>query len=156
MVEKRSFRSDTRGLTPVVGKSLAVGLTLLYVTGMVGVLLGGVVPAYEKTAGAKIGDRVLSTAAGEIEQTASQSEGDLVVRASVELPPTINSAGYRLVLSGRTLRLDHPDEEIGGRVRLSLQPGLTVRSGAWDGGEELLIEMSGSADSRVLTIGETA
>jgi hypothetical protein len=149
-----SLRRDERGVSPVVGKTLAAGLTLLYVASMTGLLLSGVVPEYETATGDEVADRVLSTAAGEIERTAAQPAGDVTVRRTVDLPPTIKDAGYRLVLSGETLVLDHPDDQIGGDVELSLPPEVAVESGAWESDGQLLLRVSGPEKSRRLAMGE--
>lgn len=150
-----SLRGDERGVSPAVGKSLAAGLTLLYVAGMTGLLLSGVVPEYETAAGDEVGERVLSTAAGEIERTATQpATGEVTVRRTVDLPPTLDDTGYRLVLSGETLELDHPDDRIGGQVRLSLPADLTVEPGTWESDGQLVVRVSGPSDSRTLRMGE--
>ena len=150
------FRRDDRGMTPVVEKSLAAGIALLYVAGMLGLVLGSVVPAYEETAGEELADRVLATAAGGIEETPSTVQGDATTRQSIDLPASIANANYRLVLSGRTLELDHPTDGIGGRTRLSLPPDVTVEDGTWDGGGPLVVTVSGSAGDRTLAIREGA
>lgn len=149
-----SFGRDDRGVTPVVEKSLAAGIALLYVAGMTGLLLGGVVPAYEKQAGDELADRVLATAAGGIEGTPPAVRGDATVRRELELPATVEGSGYRLVLSGRTLVLDHPADGIGGETRLSLPAGATVEDGAWEGGGPLVVTVTGPVDDRTLAIGE--
>jgi hypothetical protein len=149
-----SLRGDERGVSPVVGKSLAAGLTLLYVASMTGLLLSGIVPEYETATGDEVGDRVLATAAGEIERTAAQPSGDVTVRRTVDLPPTIKDAGYRLVLSGETLTLDHPDDQIGGDVWLSLPSEVAVEPEAWESDGQVTLRVSGPAESRTLTVGE--
>lgn len=148
------LRRDDRAVTPVVGKSLAAGIALLYVAGMTGLLLGSVVPEYEETAGAELADRTLAAAAGDIEDAPPDVGGTATTRLQVELPATIEDASYRLVLSGRTLTLAHPDEGIGGQTRLSLPEDLTVRDGTWHSGGRLVVQVSGPPDGRTLTIGE--
>lgn len=150
-----SFGRDDRAVAPVVEKSLAAGIALLYVAGMTGLLLGSVVPAYEEQAGEELADRVLATAAGEVEGTPPAVRGDATVRREVDLPATVADSGYRLVLSGRTLALEHPADGIGGETRLSLPAGVTVEGGTWDGGGALVVTVSGPADDRTLAIGES-
>ena len=141
-------------MSPVVGKSLAVTLTLLYVTSMLGLLLGTTVPAYEARAGDELGDRVLSTAASEVERAMRVTDSDLVVRSTVDLPPTIQHSQYRLVLSGNTLTLEHPDEQVGGEIRLSLPSGVTVADGVWESRDTLVLRVTGPVDDRVITVGD--
>lgn len=145
----------TRGLTPVVTKTLAIGIAVLYVAGMTTVLLGGVVPAYETRAGAELGERVLATAAGEIEQAPPAVEGDVETRSTVVLPETIADSGYRLVVSNDTDRLvlDHPDAAVETETRLSLPPGVTLQNGTVSGGR-VVVTVSGPADDRTLTVEE--
>lgn len=150
-----SVGRDDRAVTPVVGKSLAAGIALLYVASMTGLLLGGVVPAYETQAGDELADRVLATAAGDIEATPPDVQGEATVRREVELPATVEGASYRLVLSGRTLALDHPTDGIGGETRLSLPASLTVEEGTWESGGTVVVTVSGPADDRTLAIGES-
>lgn len=148
------LRQDSRAVSPVVGKSLVVALTLLYVTGTTGLLLGTTVPAYEATAGDELGDRVLSTAASEIERAVRVTDGDLVARSTVDLPPTIQNSQYRLVVSGETLRLEHPDDQVGDEIRLALPPGVTVADGVWESRETLVLRVRGPAEDRVLAVGD--
>jgi len=148
------LRRDTRGVSPVVGKALAAGITLLYVAGLTGLLLGGVVPEYETTAGDELADRVLATAAGDIEAAAPRTDGQAVARTEIDLPSTIRDASYRLVLRGQTLALDHPDGGIGGQLRLSLPNDVTVEGGTWHSGGPLVVRVSGPAGDRQLRIGE--
>jgi hypothetical protein len=149
-----SFGRDDRGVTPVVEKSLAAGIALLYVAGMTGLLLGGVVPAYEGEAGDELADRVLATAASGIEGTPPTVQGDASVRREIELPTTVEGSGYRLVLSGRTLVLDHPADGIGGETRLSLPAAVTAEEGVWAGGGPLVVTVTGPVEDRTLAIGE--
>ena len=148
------LRRDDRAVTPVVAKSLAAGITLLYVAGMTGLLLGSVVPTYEETAGEELGDRVLATAAGGIEGTPPAVAGDATARRAIEVPSTIDGASYRLVLSGRTLALEHPADGIGGETQLSLPASVTAEESTWHGGGSLVVTVSGPADDRRLSIGD--
>lgn len=145
---------DRRGVSPAVAKSLAAGIALLYVAGMTGLLLGTVVPGYETAAGDELADRTLATAAGEIEGAAPGVEGNVTTRATTDLPATIRNTGYRLVLSGRSLRLAHPADGIGATTRLSLPHNLTVRNSTIDSGAGLAVRVSGPVGNRTLTAEE--
>ncbi|PSP25141.1 hypothetical protein BRC61_00530, partial [Halobacteriales archaeon QH_10_65_19] len=59
-----------------------------------------------------------------------------------------------LVLSGRTLVLDHPADGIGGETRLSLPGAVTAEEGVWAGGGPLVVTVTGPAEDRTLAIGE--
>ena len=144
-----------RGMTPVVSETLAIGLAVLYIGGMTTMLLGGVVPAYETRAGAEVAERVLSTAAGEIERAPPVIDGRVETQTSVTLPSTIADSSYSLVLSNGSdrLRLDHPDPEIAQETRLSLPANVSVQNGTVSG-ESLVITVSGPPADRTLTIAE--
>lgn len=148
------FRRDDRAVSAVVGKTLAIGLALLYVAGMTSVLYGGVVPEYRTQTGAEIGDRVLATAAGNLEQAPPVVDGTVDTRSVVELPATIQQRSYTLVVSNRTLTLDHPEQGIGDEIRLGLPENVTVEDGAWHSGSDLVIRVRGPTDDRRLTIGD--
>jgi len=150
------FRNGERGVTPVVSKTLAIGLTVLYVAGMTTVLLGGVVPDYESRAGEELGERVLATVAGEIEQTPPVVDGRIDTTTSVEIPATIANSGYTLMLSNRTDRLvlEHPDPTITASTRLSLPPNVTAENATIGSGSPLQVSVRGSTDDRTLTIEE--
>lgn len=73
-----------RGLTPVVSKTLAIGIVLLYVALVSTTLYGGVVPATEADAASTLGDRVLATGAIALEDAVPSTPADSVrVRACV-------------------------------------------------------------------------
>lgn len=144
--------TDERAMTPVVGKTLAIGIVLLYITGMTTILLGGTVPEYRTNAGSELGDRVLATAGGSIEQSVSEANGTVEANHTVDLPPSVRQHSYELKLADDRLRLRHPNPEIGGEIRLSLPPTLTVENGTWRSGTDLQIRVSGPTGNRTLTI----
>jgi hypothetical protein len=139
-------------MTPVVGKTLAIGIVILYIGGMTTILLGGTVPEYRDNAGSELGDRVLATAGGAIEQSAPAGNGTVKSNRTVDLPPTIREQSYELELAGRQLRLAHPNPAIGGVFSLSLPPTISVENSTWRSGSELEIRVSGPRESRTLTI----
>lgn len=147
------FRCDDRAVSAVVGKTLAIGLALLYVAGMTSVLYGGVVPEYRTQTGAEIADRVLATAASNLEQAPPAVEGTVETRSIVELPATIQQSSYTLVASNRTLTLDHPKRGIGAETRLGLPENVTVEDGTWHSGSDLVIHVRGPTEDRRLTVG---
>lgn len=151
MPEQRLW-ADERAMTSVVGKSLAIGIVLLYLGGMTTVLLGGAVPEYRTHAGSELSDRVLATAGGSIEQSVPAANGTVEANTAVELPPTIRERSYELELAGSSLRLHHPNSEITGEIQLSLPPTVTVENGTWRSGTVLRIRVSGPSENRTLTI----
>jgi len=153
MGRQHSLRSDDRGVSSVVGKVLAIGISLLYIGAMTTLVFGSVVPEYRTATGQEMGDRVLATAAGSIEQAPPAVGGTVEAATAVELPATIRDSGYRLTVSGRTLELDHPDG-ISAETRLSLPDDMTVQDGSWNSGGELLVAVSGPAGDRTLSIEE--
>lgn len=149
-----SLRRDDRGVTPVVSKTLAIGLALLYVAGMTTVLFGGVVSDYQTQAGAEMGERVLATVAGQIESAPPTVDGTVETETTISLPPTIRNSGYTLVVSNRTLELEHPDEAIHAKTTLSLPTNVAVENSTFHSGSELVITVEGTADDRTVTIGD--
>lgn len=143
---------DTRALSPVIEKSFVAGIALLYVGGMMGLLLGGVIPGYQATAGEELGERTLATAATHIEQTPPQTHGVAETTTTVDLPGTIQDSTYELRLSNETLTLDHSDETFEREIRLALPENVTTAESTWNSGGDLLIRVDGPADNRTLSI----
>lgn len=137
------LRDDDRGVSAVVGKTLAIGLALLYIAGMTTVLFGGVVPDYREQTGAELGDRVLATAAGNVEETVPAVDGSVDTRREVTLPETIERRSYTLTVTNHTLTLEHPQEEIGGETRLALPDHVTVENGTYHSHGTLVIRVTG-------------
>jgi len=150
---RRGFAGDERGISPVIEKLVTAGLVVLYIGGMTTVLFGGVVPAYETAAGEEVAERTLATAAGEIEAAAPRPGSETAVRATVDLPPTIDDTAYRIVLADRQLRLEHPDPEIGATTRLAVPDGVGLEPGQWESGSTLVIETETDGGRQSLTIG---
>jgi hypothetical protein len=140
-------------MTPVVSKTLAIGLATLYIAGMTTALLGGVVPAYETRAGGELSERVLATAAGEIERAPPAVAGSVERQTTLTLPETIANDEYRLKLSNSTLALVHPDGAIERETHLSLPPAVTPQNSTVSGGR-VVIEVSGSLANRTLGLGD--
>lgn len=143
---------DQRAMTPVVSKTLAIGIALLYVGTMTTLLFGSVVPGYQTATGEELADRTLAAATGEIEQSVTAADGRVDRTTTVDLPERIDESQYSLELTDDRLTLDHPDQHIGGETRLSLPPNLAIENGTWQSGNELRIRIIGSPDNRTLTI----
>lgn len=147
-------RPCQRGVTPAVGKSLEVGLVVLFVALLTTVLLGGVVPDYRRGADARLGDRVLAAAGGEVESAVPSTvrTGSVETRHSVDLPARIGGHNYELRVAGRDLVLDHPDPGVGGRLRLVLPDRVDRLTGRWQSGTETVVVVRGDSDGLVVTL----
>lgn len=145
---------DNRAVSPVVGKLLAAGLTVLYIAGVSGLLLNGVLPEYRTAAGAELGERVLANAAGELERVVAAPNSTRTTRTTLDPPATLRGSSYRLHLRNGTLRLDHPDDRLDASAPLSLPPNTTVGNATWNSGGQLRIRASGSASNRTVRLEE--
>ncbi|MFB6092397.1 MAG: hypothetical protein ABEK02_05240 [Haloquadratum sp.] len=126
-----------RALSPVVGKTLELGVGVLFVALLTATLFGGVAPAYHAAVGAELGDRTLAAAATRIDAALPPTGGrDLRLEreVAVRLPPEIRGEPYRIVATqsdaGATLALRHPNGAVDGRIRLALPDGASIR-GSW-------------------------
>lgn len=145
---------DNRGVSPVVGKLLAAGLAVLYVSTVAGLFVGGLVPEYRAATGDELGERVLATAAGTVETAQPSVDHAVDTRTRTDLPTTIRGERYRLVVRNGTLVLDHPDDRLDARTRLALPPTVTVRDGVWHSGDEFVVRLTGPPGNRTLALGE--
>ena len=129
-----SPRPDDRGLSPVVGKTLELGLGVLLVALLTATFFGSVAPDYRAAVGAEVGDRTLAAAADRIEAAVPGSDVVRVDRrVTVRLPDTIHGSPYRIAADGASpasVRLAHPKEAVGGRIRLAV-PGSAAVRGSW-------------------------
>jgi hypothetical protein len=141
-------------VSPVVGKMLAAGLAVLYIASATGFLLGGVVPDYRTATGSELGERVLATAATELDQSIPATESRVDVRTRLELPRTIRGETYSIRVRERTLHLSHPDDRVSARARLSVPSHVTVGDPVWRSGDPLLIRVSGPRSNRTLGLEE--
>jgi hypothetical protein len=141
---------DNRGLSPVVGKTLAASLAVLYVAGMTALLLNGPVPAGRTAAGGELGERVLATAAGNVEAALPDGDRRVDTRTEVPMPATVRNAGYALELRGGRLVFDHPVDALDRETRLSLPANVTVADGDWQSTDRLVVRVTGPPDNRTL------
>jgi hypothetical protein len=139
---------DNRGLSPVVGKTLAASLAVLYVAGMTALLLNGPVPAGRTAAGGELGERVLATAAGNVESSLPDGDRRVDTRTEVPMPATVRNAGYALELRGGRLVFDHPVDALDRETRLSLPANVTVADGDWQSTDRLVVRVTGPPDNR--------
>lgn len=142
---------DDRAMTPVIEKSLAIGIALAYIVGTTGLVYGGLVPGYERATADELGERVLATAAGAIEGAPPAVDGRIDRRQSVDLPRTIDGERYEIVVVGDRLELDQPDDQLEAETTLSLPSGVTA-TGAYESAGPLVITITGPPNNRTLTI----
>lgn len=143
---------DSRAISPVVEKVIAIGLVAIFVSGFVGALLGGVVPDYRAAAGEEIAERTLAEAAKTVERAVPAAAGTRNGRATTDLPATIADRAYRVELDGRDLRLVHPNPAIGPSTRVAVPASVTVRNSTWLGGD-FVVRARGPAGNRSLEVG---
>jgi len=125
--------TDDRGLSPVVGKTLELGVGVLFVALLTATFFGAVAPDYRAAVGTELGDRTLAAAADRIEVAVPANDYLSVDRrVTVQLPETIRGDPYRIVAADDppSVRLVHPDRSVGGRLRLDLPKSVTIR-GSW-------------------------
>jgi len=123
-----------RGLSPVVGKTLELGVGVLLVALLTATFFGSVAPDYRSAVGTEVGDRTIAAAADRIETAVPTSDVVRVDRrVTVRLPDTIRGSPYRIVADGASpasVRLVHADDAVGGRIRLAV-PGSAEIRGSW-------------------------
>jgi hypothetical protein len=124
--------ADRRGVAPVVGKALEVGLVALFVGAVSLSLFGGAVPGYQATAGDRVADRTLAGAAQRVQQAVPPGSAHVSATASVDLPAIIAGDRYDVVVEGRTLVLEHPNPAVDAQARLALPSAVSDVDGAWD------------------------
>lgn len=122
---------DGRAVTPVVGKTLELGLAALLIAGLVTTLYGGVVPDYRTVAGSETAERTLAGAAERVERAVPPVARAVVVDRRIPTPRTIRGRSYRIVADGERLRLVHPHPAVGAESRLLLPDRVASVRGAW-------------------------
>lgn len=145
---------DNRGLSTVVEKLLSLSIVMLYITLLTTVLYGGSVPAYRGAVGAELGERALAEATAEIERAIPPRGRDVAATRRVDIPATIDGAGYRIRANGTHLSLDHPDDGVGGTARPVLPDRVGNVTGTWESGAETVVTVTGSRGNLTVTLEE--
>ena len=140
------FRFDTRAVSPVVGKAMEASIVVLYVGVLTATLYGGVVPEYRTAAGAEVGERVLAQSAERVQQAVPTEARAVRVRLEVSLPQTIRGEAYSVQVKNRKLVLDHPDERVGGAVRLALPETVESVEGEWSSRDRAVVTVGNGED----------
>ncbi|MEZ3116166.1 hypothetical protein RYH80_09590 [Halobaculum sp. MBLA0147] len=130
---RRSFErsTDTRGVTPTVGKTLEIGVALLVVSGLVVTLHGSVVPEYRSRVGDAVAERTLVGAAHHVRDAVPHSAHRSRVVRRVPLPATIRGTTYEVVVEDRRLRLVHPNPGVEAVWTPVLPPSVDSFEGSW-------------------------
>lgn len=101
---------DARAVLPIAAKAVEAGLVVLFIGVLTTGLYAGAVPEYRSATATDIGDRTVVAAGNEIERAVPPDAAHVRVEANVELPATIRSEPYRLVVvespSGVERRVD--------------------------------------------------
>jgi len=90
---RRDMNSDDRGISPVAGKTLELGIGVILIALITTSLLGGVTPGYQSAVGIEIADRVVINVADRIESTADGTADTLTAdrRIRVTVPQKYSS-----------------------------------------------------------------
>lgn len=140
-----------RATSAVVGKTLEAGIVVLYVSMLVAVLYGGVVPEYQDAAGEELGERVLAEAAVAIGTAVPEDPGaEATVRHRV--PETISRTTYRIVAANGSLALVHDDDAVGGAVPLALPEDVVRVEGEWSSAEQPIVRVDRAPAGRVVRL----
>lgn len=140
-----------RAVSAVVGKTLEAGIVVLYVSMLVAVLYGGVVPGYEAAASEELGERVLAEAALEV-RTAVPADAGSEATVRHRLPETIGGTTYRVVAGNGSLALVHPDRGVGGEVPLVLPDDVARVEGEWSSADRAVVRVERTPDGRVVRL----
>lgn len=127
--------ADQRGVAPVVGKVLEVGLVVLFVGAVTAALYGGVVPDYRTAAGDEVADRVVASGSQQVQAAVPPNRSNVRSVTEVDVPETVRGRAYEVVVRNRTLVLDHPDPDVSARARLALPDSVVQVSGSWSSHE---------------------
>ncbi|MFB6311439.1 MAG: hypothetical protein ABEH64_09710 [Salinirussus sp.] len=142
---------DSRALTPVLEKMVAIGLVVLFVSGFAGALLGGAVPSYRSSVASEVADRALAAAADGIETAVPATNATTTIHVRLMLPETLADTTYRIVLQNRTVRLQHPNRKVSTTTRLSVPDRVTISNASVPAGE-VVVSVRGDAENRTLTL----
>lgn len=145
---------DSRGLSTVVEKLLALGVVLLYIGLLTTTLYGGTVPAYRSAVGAELGERTLAEATARIEQSVPPTGRSASATYRVDLPATIDDSAYVIRADGDRLVLDHPDSDVGGTTQPVLPDRVDTMTGTWQSGAETVVTVSGERGNLTVRLEE--
>lgn len=137
----RAGDGTDRAVTPVVSKTLELGLVLLFVGLTTTALYGSAVPGYRTAAGDEMADRTVAAAAERVEAAVPPAARRVGVEHRVPLPATLRGSAYRVVTVDETLVVDHPNPGIEARARLALPSRVASVAGTWESGADTLVRV---------------
>lgn len=132
---------DSRAVTPVVEKTITMGIVVLFIGGMTATLYGTAVPTYRDAVGTETGERVLAMASEQVERAVPVNATAVESTRAVDLPATIRGSGYTVRVDGRSLVLDHPDLSTVGRSRIAVPDSVVRVSGSWESGANTVVSV---------------
>lgn len=144
---------DSRAVSAVIEKIVAVGLVALFVSGFGAALFGGVVPDYRASAADELAERSLAAVADGVEAAVPTSRATADVTRTVAVPATIAGSTYRFELAGRRLRVSHPQPALDATTTLAIPPGVDVANGSVPGGA-VRVRVTGAGGNRTLALAE--
>jgi hypothetical protein len=124
-----------RGLSPVVGKTLELGLLVLFVAALAGTFYGGTVPEYRAESASAVGERTLAAASLEIGAAVPPNGTDGTVRRRVALPATLAGDPYTVTARNGSLHVANASVAVE-PVPLALPDRVRRVEGAWHSREE--------------------
>jgi hypothetical protein len=142
---------DSRAVSAVIEKVVAIGLVVLFVSGFGTALFGGVVPDYRASAADELAERSLASIADSVEAAVPASRSTANVTRTVTVPSTIAGSTYRFELVGRRLHLRHPEPAIGATTRLAIPAGVDVGNTTVSAGA-LRVRVRGDERTRTLDL----
>lgn len=146
-----NVRDRDRALSAVVGKSLEAGIVVLYISTMVGVLYGGVVPEYQATTGEELGERVLAESVLEV-QTAVPSDPQATGTTQHQLPRTIDDEPYHIVAGNESLRLVQDGTAVSMELPLRLPLDVQRVEGEWRSSAPAVVRVERTSTGRVVSL----
>jgi hypothetical protein len=132
---------DSRGLSTVVEKTLAIGLVTLFLSLSAVTVFGGVLGDARTEAGSRIADRTVAVAAERVQQSLPPNGTRGEVRLGVDLPSTIRGANYQISVEDRTLVLDHPRDALDRRAPLAVPAEVAAVEGRWESGADTYVRV---------------
>ena len=143
---------DDRAVSPLVGKAMEASLVVLYIGLLTATLYGNIVPEYRTTAGAEVGERVLSKSTERIQQSVPADAAAVRVRMRVSLPDTIRGRTYEIRAGNRSLSLVHPNERVGASVELALPGSVDGVRGTWSSGTPAIVVVRPGPDGLIVEL----
>ena len=138
-----------RAVTPVVSKTIELGLVLLFVGLTTTALFGGAVPDYRTAVGDEMADRTVVATAERVEAAVPPAGRYVRANHRVPLPTTLRGDAYRVVAANGSLIVDHPSPGIAARARLALPSRVVAVNGTWRSRADTVVRVESVPGSAV-------